>query len=754
LIGRVRDQIEVDFSVINSDHANYEKIDSLNRQQAVNIVIPNQSTSMVKDIAIKVVSQSLIQAVKVIKDYNGKDLFYIQTRYERSFNNMSIIMQIYTFVVVVFVGVFISLFLGYSLFNSISKPIMLLKKELDDFDVGNMNIDQESQPLSTNLSELQSLSLSFHKMKNQTIENHHRVVELNSILDAKYNEKTLELQKSNHQLFLSERVLKETNEGVLITDRDANIISVNQAFCKMSEYEVDELIGKNPRILKSDHHDKAFYVNLWNSILTIGSWAGEIWDRRRNGEVYPKWLTINAIKDENDNITHFISMSTDISHIKQTEEKLQQLAYYDSLTGLPNRALFYERLNRALTNRYNKIVALLFIDLDRFKNINDTMGHVTGDHVLKEVAKRISAIIRKTDTFCRLGGDEFTIILEYINYNEEIGIIATKIIREINKPMLINNNEIIIGASIGISLAPTDDLTVVGLLRKADSALYAAKEYGKNKHWFASKDLDQRNQDYLNMESMIRRALEKNEFKLFLQPQVSISADNMKIVGAEALIRIVTEDGKVIPPNKFIYIAEETNLIVPLGKWVIQEAGRYASLLQRNGIDIHISVNVSIKQFEAHALVADIEETLQLNGIKPESIQVEITESTFNKDVNKVVAILKKLKERNIKISIDDFGTGYSSLSCLGSLPIDYLKIDKSFIDNLTAGDDKELTTTIISMSKALRLKTIAEGVETLEQLELLKDNGCDEIQGYFFSKPLPIEQFMDYCKNFNLKVM
>ncbi|EET87665.1 diguanylate cyclase/phosphodiesterase with PAS/PAC sensor(s) [Clostridium carboxidivorans P7] len=569
---------------------------------------------------------------------------------------------------------------------------------------------------------------------------------------TKIQEYTNNLKQLNEELSISDRIISTAMEGILITDSSGNIIKVNNSFERISGYKGEELIGKNPRVLKSGHHNKSFYLNMWNDLLTYGYWEGEIWNRKKNGELYPKWMSITCLKKQGGIIENYIAISTDITKIKKTEDKLQSLAYYDLLTGIPNRTLFYERLENALIRANNNkgSVALLFMDLDGFKVINDSLGHAAGDLLLKEVAARIESSISRSDTVSRLGGDEFTVILENVNNHEDAKAAAESIIGKILLPYSILGREITLGVSIGIALSPYDESTVEGLVRKADAAMYDAKESGKGKYSFSSDEIERRNHEILEMQIKLNKALDNNEFNLYLQPQIIFAENEFKIIGAEALIRWKTIDGKIFTPDKFIPVSETNRMIIPIGNWILEEIFRIDKVLKDNGINIKLSINISSKQFENGNLVSKIKELFKENDSQNIDLVIEITESFLLQDTESAIQSLLEIKKLGIEISIDDFGTGFSSLSYLARLPVDYLKIDKSFIDDILSTNHKNLTSNIISMAKTLNLKTVAEGVETEEQANRLMDEGCDELQGYYFSKPLIIDDFIKYVKQFN----
>ena len=560
--------------------------------------------------------------------------------------------------------------------------------------------------------------------------------------------RTDELEKVIKELNISEQAISGATEGICITDISGNILKVNNSFCQLSGYEKEELLGKNPRILKSGKQDAQFYLEMWESIIKTGSWRGEIWDRKKNGEIYPKWLAIDTIVCKSDDTTYYLGISTDITKLKNTEEKVNQLAYYDDLTKLPNRRFFYEILERVVvrTKKHNKLAALLLLDLDRFKMINDTLGHSAGDIVLKITANRLKKSLKKSDTIARVGGDEFAIILEDVENTQQIIIICQRIIEAISKNIEINNTSVLAGGSIGIVVIPVDDTEVEGLFMKSDAAMFHAKELGKGQFSFYSKEIQKKNKEFVIMENKLREALNHNEFSLFLQPKVLIENNKPRIIGAEALIRLTPKEESIIFPDRFIKIAEDTGLIIPIGKWIIEDACKKIFLLKKQNINTNIAINVSVRQLENFDIVSILKHAIERNNISPWDLEIEITESAFSKNIEKVIEILIQIRNLGIKIGIDDFGTGYSSLSSLLKLPIDYLKIDKSFIDRL---GEKELVSSIIAISKNLNLGIVAEGVETKNQIDLLSKYNSIVIQGYYFSKPLNFEDFIHFYKNF-----
>ncbi|MBP1754987.1 MAG: diguanylate cyclase/phosphodiesterase with sensor(s) [Firmicutes bacterium] len=555
----------------------------------------------------------------------------------------------------------------------------------------------------------------------------------------------------NDELMISDKIINDAIEGIVITNSDNIILRVNEAMTKMSGFSRDELLGNNPRILKSNYHDALYYQDMWNQITTQGYWEGEIWDRRKTGEVYPKWMTVTTINHPDGSIANYIGISSDISKMKKAEHDIHLLAYYDTLTGIPNRTLFYDRLNTALSHvkRNNSKIALIYMDIDHFKLINDSLGHDTGDQMLIEVTKRIKSVIREEDILSRLGGDEFTLLIEDENCSEVAASLAEQIINEVNKPIILKEKEITASISIGISIAPIDDITMEGLIRKADSAMYHSKESGRGKYAFSSAEIERRNHEQLELQIMLKQALQNNEFELYLQPQISFVNDQYTIIGAEALIRW-NRDSEVIPPGRFIPAAEENGLILPISNWLTSEIFRMDQRLKDHGINIKLAINVSVKQFENKDYIQLLRKLLEEHSLQNIQLVVEITESMFIHDLNRAIEYLLEMKELGIQIALDDFGTGFSSLSYLTRLPIDYLKIDRAFVSSMDETQNRKLTYSIISMAKTLNLKTLAEGVETPDQAEQLVEVGCDELQGYYFSKPITLDEFIAFYNKRN----
>ena len=549
--------------------------------------------------------------------------------------------------------------------------------------------------------------------------------------------------EAQQTLRLHAHIFENSDEGILITDADEVIVSVNRAFTRITGYEAEETLGKTPRILRSGLHGPSFYGEIWKRITTEGRWQGEISDRRKNGEIYPTWVSISALKDVTGKITHYFSIFSDITERKRAEERIHYLAYYDALTELPNRALFYKLVDQALAEarRNRQHGAILFIDLNRFKPINDTLGHGVGDRLLQQIGCRLRETLRTEDVVARLGGDEFVVALFDIAKRDHAGVVAQKLLASFDAPFVIDNHELKVGAAVGISVYPQDGFDTETLLRLADIAMYRAKKTGEDGYAFFSHDMNQRALDQLKTENSLRHAIERDELLLHYQPKVDIASG--RIVGAEALVRWRHPEQGMVPPGDFIPVAEESGLIVQISAWVIDAAVRQARAWQDAGLaPIKVAVNLSARDFSP-TLPQRIGKVLAAHGLAPEWLELEITESMLMHSTERVIAMMDELARAGIALSLDDFGTGYSSLSYLKRFPIDTLKIDRSFVIHIPDdGNDCAIAGAIVGMAKQLGHKVIAEGVETSQQLAFLKSLGCDEFQGYLFSAPVPAEKF------------
>ncbi len=543
-------------------------------------------------------------------------------------------------------------------------------------------------------------------------------------------------------------VFSNTYEGILITDKKGKILAVNNSFTAITLYKSHEIIGKEPSFLNSGRHDKAFYKTMWSTVKKEDRWSGNIWDRRKNGEVFLIELTIITVKNKKGRKTNYIGI---FNENLLSKENITDKENRDPLTNLPNRMLFQDHFKFMLAHarRNNQIVALLFLDIDRFKIMNDTLGYNAGDEILTITAERLRNTLREVDSVFRLGNDEFAIILEEVVKIEDAALVAKRILKAFSKPFRLEcyEKELFLSASIGISIFPKDGTKFNELIKYSEIAMYQAKKTEQNNFQHYSPSMDSRSLEHLTMEHQLHKALEQDEFCVYYQPIYDIKTK--AIVGAEALARWIHPELGFVPPDKFIPMAEETGLIIPIGEYILSSACKQTKDWHNKGFkDFHIFVNLSARQFEQYDLVNKLETVLSENDLTPNFLEVEITESIGMKDAVQTIKILEELKEKGIHISIDDFGTGYSSLSYLKKFPIDTLKIDRSFINDMEKDHDSEtIVSLIISMAHTLNLKVIAEGVETKKQHTYLKKQKCDMLQGYLFSKPLPDHEFEKLLK-------
>ncbi len=547
----------------------------------------------------------------------------------------------------------------------------------------------------------------------------------------------------------------DSQDAILISDREANILRVNQAFQDMSGYSAGELIGKNPRIIKSERHDAAFFNTIQSTLLSSGEWSGEVWARRKNGEDYPIAVTITAVYDDHQQVSNYVSVARDISDIKKTEQEIHQLAFYDHLTQLPNRRLLLERLQRtmAASARHGWHGALIFLDLDHFKTINDTQGHIMGDRLLVEAAQRLLTCVREIDSVARLGGDEFVVVLEELSVQAQeaaaqVESIVEKIRNELNKPYALNNYDYLSTASFGVNLFRGHQESIEDLLKHADIAMYQAKSSGRNAMRFYDPAMQTAIEARADLEDELRQALAKQQFCLHYQIQVD---KHRRPLGAEVLLRWEHPKRGLVSPAEFIIITEETGLIIPIGLWVLQTACVQLKTWQHNALtrDLTLAVNVSAKQFRQSDFVAQIKRILLESGAQASNLKLELTESTVLENVEDTIIKMRELKTLGVSFSMDDFGTGYSSLQYLKRLPLDQIKIDQSFVRDITIDpNDDAIVQTIIAMTAALGLNVIAEGVETETQREFLDRHDCQAFQGYLFGKPLPLAQFEELIRS------
>ncbi|MDF1584159.1 MAG: EAL domain-containing protein, partial [Methyloprofundus sp.] len=511
-------------------------------------------------------------------------------------------------------------------------------------------------------------------------------------------------------------------------------------------YSAAEVLGKNSRVLSSGRHDKAFFVNMFTSLAEKGKWEGEVWNRLKSGESYPERISITAVYD-GDEITHYVGIFSDISEKKATEEEIRRLAFYDSLTGLPNRRLLLDRLEQAIISakRHNDFGAVIYMDLDRFKSLNDTLGHQVGDELLVQVAQRIEAVIRAEDTACRLGGDEFVVLVsrtdtELNEVIEQAAFIAEKIRKEINRPFELSGSMQSFSTSIGVSVFPDQVDLAEEILEQADTAMYRSKQTGRNRVSFFSAQMQSEHNRKSSLERMLHAALDELQFVIYYQGQTNSAGE---ILSAEALLRWIHPEQGMVSPAEFIPVAEESHLIVEIGSWVLCEVCRQIKAWQDVGFYLdHVAVNISPRQFRQDDFVRQVEAAIAGSGIEAKYLMIEITEGIVIEDIQATIDKMLQIQAMGIAISIDDFGTGYSSLAYLKKLPLSQLKIDQSFVRDINIDtSDEVIVEAIIALAHKLDLEVIAEGVETKEQLHFLHEKGCDKYQGYYFYRPVSAEE-------------
>ena len=557
---------------------------------------------------------------------------------------------------------------------------------------------------------------------------------------------TQQMENERH-LQLYAKVFSHVGEGILITDADNRVIEVNAAVSRITGYDREALIGATPSLLKSDLHEPAFYDELWCTLREKGFWHGEMLDRARDGRILPLLQTISEVRDAQGALTHHISVMTDISSLKETQTRLDFLAHHDALTELPNRLLLSDRLHHDIerAQRDGQAIALLFIDLDHFKNINDSLGHQIGDLLLIEAARRLKSLVRQVDTVARLGGDEFVVLMEGNATHTAAVSLADKIVAAFKQPFAVNGIDLYVGCSIGVTLYPEDGADAVTLLKNADTAMYRAKDAGRDGHVRYSAELSEAMRSKVELDNALRTAVRDGGFELHYQPIVDITRG--KVIACEALIRWPNGPADARTPDCFIPVAEKTRLIVPLGEWILRESLARMVAWQADGLELdYISVNISAVQLAQPDFPDRIIALLQESGVPGRQLQIELTENMLMRDIELCSRVLAHLREYGIRVAIDDFGTGYSSLSYLKQLPIDNLKIDRSFVQDIPGdANDCAIAAAVIGLAKTLGLDAIAEGIETREQLDYLVRIGCDKVQGFLHSKPVPADAFVAF---------
>jgi diguanylate cyclase (GGDEF)-like protein/PAS domain S-box-containing protein len=554
-----------------------------------------------------------------------------------------------------------------------------------------------------------------------------------------------ERREAEEKLRLSATVLEHIADGVMVVDVHGRIVATNPAFTQISGYTEMEALGQYSSLTRSTRHDEAFYEGLWRDLAETGFWRGEIWNTRKNGELYLEWLTVSAVRDDAGAVANYVGVFSDITKAKESQDKLDHLAHHDALTALPNRLLFHDRLQHALVRaaREEEQLAVLFIDLDRFKNVNDTLGHHVGDELLKQVAKALAGRLRDGDTLARLGGDEFIVLLENVDGEYGARLVADKLVAMFEQPFTVSDYELFVTCSVGVSLFPRDGVDLNLLVRNADVAMYQAKERGRNGHQFYAASMNGEGVERLRLENLLRRAIDRNEISLAYQPQVEI--DSGRMIGVEALVRWHSPELGQVSPVRFIPLAEDIGFISQLGKWVLAEACRQMVRWQEAGLEVpKVAVNLSVRQFERGGIAGMVGDVLAETGLAPQRLQLEVTESVIMNTGDALVYI-NDLRRIGVGLAIDDFGTGYSSLAYLKQLPVQTLKIDRSFIKDIsTDANDEAIAIAIIQLGKSLNLSVIAEGVENEEQAAFLLRHGCTRAQGYLYSRPVTAAQLLE----------
>ncbi len=554
-----------------------------------------------------------------------------------------------------------------------------------------------------------------------------------------------ERRRTEEKLRQAACVFESTSEGIVLTDAEARILAVNRAFTEITGYSECEVLGMNPRILQSGRHDPSFYGALWSELLATGHWRGEIWNRRKDGDVYPEWLNLSAVRDAAGRTTHYVAVFTDVSHIKRAQQALDFLVHHDALTNLPNRVLFRDRLEHGLqrARRSGSQLALLLLDLDRFKVVNDTLGHPLGDALLRCAAERLRAATRESDTLARLGGDELAILLEDDASAHRAALVARRLQALFGEPLTLGEHELVVTASIGITLFPADGDDADTLIRHAERAMYDAKSLGRNTYRFFEPGLASGVVDALVMESALRVAVSRDQLALHFQPQVDMASG--ALAGVEALVRWRHPDLGLVPPGRFIPLAEEIGVIGEIGAWVLTEACRQMAGWEARGLAVpRVAVNLSVQQIERGDLVQAVSEALAEAGLAPERLELEVTESLIMREPERAQAVLRDLMEMGVQLAVDDFGTGYSSLAYLKRLSLDRLKIDRSFVGDIGVDAGSEaIVRAVIALARSLGLETVAEGVERQDQAVLLRREGCDIAQGYFYGYPVPAPELL-----------
>ncbi len=617
--------------------------------------------------------------------------------------------------------------LGWMLAGRIARPITRISQAADKIAAGDLVYDV---PTQRGDGEVARLSTAIHDMV------------------EKLTREIAQRRKAEQGLRLSAKVFENNSEAIMITNVSHNIVSVNRAFIEITGYTEDEVLGQNPRFLSSGKHNQEFYRAFYEALNNKDQWRGEVWNKRKSGEVFPEWVTVSVLRNEQDLITHYIAVYLDITERKKEEERIQYLANYDVLTGLPNRYLLSDRLEQSLTQaqRHHTKMAVMFIDLDHFKNINDSLGHDVGDELLKMVSQRLKTCLRRSDTIARQGGDEFVALLGDLSSEDEVTFVAEKMVESLLEQFTVNEYKLSVTPSIGVSIYPDDGETAVQLLRNADLAMYRAKDVGRNRFEYYKPEMNAKAVQRLQLENDLRVAIAMGQLMLHYQPKVNILSGEM--VSMEALLRWQHPQMGFVSPAQFIPVAEESGLINEIGDWVLRQAAMQQRIWQSLGYRIvPVAVNLSVRQFGQEDLVERIISIVRDVGIPAHFIELELTESMLMNHGGNCLTLMNQLSDAGFDMALDDFGTGYSSLSRLKLLPMKALKIDQSFVRDITTDEnDESIVSATVVLAHAMEMRVIAEGVETQEQLDFLRDLQCEEYQGYLFSRPVPeheVKQFL-----------
>lgn len=619
-----------------------------------------------------------------------------------------------------------------------SNTLITIEQDLSLYNARKVFHEHQFQHLATTDDQGQITGLISYSDILNSVE-HDYVYRLRELL----NERDVALEQSQHNLRLADKVIEASMEAIVICDRNARILRVNPSFTDITGYQSDEVIGQNPNILSSGRHDHEYYQQMWQSLVNKGFWQGEIWNKRKDGSIYPEWLSITAITDEQGEISQYASIFSDLTEVKKSEARIKRLAYFDELTRLPNRKLFNDRLQLSLAyaREHEHRVAVAYIDVDFFQHINDLHGHEVGDKVLKEIGRRIEAQLDDGDTVARFGGDEFNLILTDVDDNPHISEFLNRLLNTVSQPILIEDTELKATVSIGVSFFPTDATDAEMLLKCADSAVHLAKDFGRNSLRFFSLEQHKLIHSRYQLGSDLQAAISNGEFQLYYQPKIDLKSGQS--TACEALIRWLHPQLGYVSPAEFIPLAEDMGLITRIGQFVIEEACLQISEWRDKGLETTVAINISAKQFLHVDIASQILTILDQYDIPAKLLSIELTESCFLHCLEETQLGINNLRRNGIQVAIDDFGTGYSSLSYIRNIALDILKIDRSFLVDLEESEvDRSIVSSIIEMSHVLGLKVVAEGIESQGQLEILKTMGCDQMQGFLKARPMPAEAF------------